>query len=464
MAFEHIDPATGRAQGVYAEHGPDEVSGMLDRSVAAQQAWRQVPVGERAARVGTLTALLDERADGLARLMATEMGKPLAEGHSEVQKCAVLTRYCADEGAAALAPIVRSLDGNRAEVRHDPLGPVLAIMPWNFPIWQAVRCAAPALVAGNTVVLKHAPRVPGCAEALDALFRDADLPKGVFQNVRVDDDRALALVADPRIAGVALTGSTRAGRAVAAAAGEALKPSVLELGGSDPFVVLADADLAKAAERCVRSRMLNAGQSCIAAKRVIVEEAAAEAFMAHLRAALSALVVGDPTAPDTTVGPLARADLRDALHRQVRESVESGADAVLGGQLPPGDGFFYPVTLLENVGPGQPAWEQELFGPVMAVRRVADVDAALAAALDSSYALGSSIWTHNRQTAERFAQALGVGSVFINEMCRSDPRLPFGGNGQSGWGRELGALGFRAFVNTRTVVFTGSVGAVSGPG
>lgn len=453
MAFEHIDPSTGIVRRLYPLDGTETVDAHLDACRQAQREWRMVPVEERARRVGTLTELLLSRRDALAHRMASEMGKPLDEGRAEVSKCAVLTQYCAEEGAKAVMDEPRELGEARAEVRYDPLGTILAIMPWNFPIWQVVRCAAPALVAGNTVILKHAPRVPGCAEDLQQIFEAADLPTNVFRSVRVDEEAALALVADPRIAGVALTGSTRAGRAVAAAAGQALKPSVLELGGSDPFVVLADADLDRAASKCVRSRMLNAGQSCIAAKRVIVEESVADAFVERVRRELASAVVGHPTAPETSVGPMAREDLRHQLHDQVLRSLQQGAHLVMGGEVPPEEGFFYPVTLLENVGPGQPAWEEELFGPVVAVRRVSGVDAALEAALDSPYALGSSVWTHDVNTAERFARTLGAGSVFINEMCRSDPRLPFGGNALSGWGRELGALGFRAFVNIRTVVY-----------
>jgi succinate-semialdehyde dehydrogenase/glutarate-semialdehyde dehydrogenase len=324
-------------------------------------------------------------------------------------------------------------------------------MPWNFPLWQLFRFAAPALMAGNAVALKHAPNVPGCALAIESLCREAGLPEGLLVNLFAEHDQIAAIIATDSVAAVSFTGSTRAGAIVAELAGRNLKKCVLELGGSDPFVVLADGDIEAAARAGSASRLLNSGQSCIAAKRFIVEEAAADAFLGHLQAELEQAVLGEPLEPSTTIGPLARADLRDALHEQVQQSVQAGARCRMGGFIPKQPGWYYPVTLLTEVGPGMAAWEEELFGPVAAVRVVADADAALRAANDTSYGLGAAVYTSDTDRIAAWSAALEAGAVFFNGMVKSDPRLPFGGIKRSGFGRELGAQGIREFVNEKTV-------------
>lgn len=451
MKFLSIDPATGRALRAWDPHATDQVDAALDGARRAFAAWRRASFDDRAAALSSLAARLRERAPELAHLMASEMGKPLAEGIAEARKCAVACDHFAGHASSLLADRPLEVEARRAFVTHDPLGVVLAVMPWNFPLWQVVRFAAPAWMAGNAVVLKHAPTTQGCAEALVAAARDAGFPDGLFTNLRVDVGGVAALIGDPRVAAVTFTGSSCAGAAVAAAAGAALKPTVLELGGSDPFVVLADADLDEAARQAARSRLQNAGQSCVAAKRFVVEAAVADAFVARFRDQLAAAVVGDPRADGVTVGPLARADLREALHAQVLGSVARGAHVALGGELPRGPGWFYPPTLLTDVGPGQPAWDEETFGPVAAVRVVPHAEAAFAAANDTPYGLGASVWTAADADPAGLARRFEAGCVFVNGLVRSDPRAPFGGIKRSGWGRELGREGLLAFVNAKTV-------------
>jgi succinate-semialdehyde dehydrogenase/glutarate-semialdehyde dehydrogenase len=394
---------------------------------------------------------LESQREPLGQLMAREMGKPLAQGVGEAEKCAWVCRYYADYAATFLSPETIEADASRSLVRCDPLGTILAIMPWNFPLWQLFRFAAPALMAGNAVALKHAPNVPGCALAIESLCREAGLPEGLLVNLFAEHDQIAAIIATDSVAAVSFTGSTRAGAIVAELAGRNLKKCVLELGGSDPFVVLADGDIEAAARAGSASRLLNSGQSCIAAKRFIVEEAAADAFLGHLQAELEQAVLGEPLEPSTTIGPLARADLRDALHEQVQQSVQAGARCRMGGFIPKQPGWYYPVTLLTEVGPGMAAWEEELFGPVAAVRVVADADAALRAANDTSYGLGAAVYTSDTDRIAAWSAALEAGAVFFNGMVKSDPRLPFGGIKRSGFGRELGAQGIREFVNEKTV-------------
>jgi len=383
--------------------------------------------------------------------MAAEMGKPFAQGTGEAEKCAWVCRYYADNAATFLHPVQVDSDASRSLVRCDPLGTILAIMPWNFPLWQLFRFGAPALMAGNAVALKHAPNVPGCALAIENLCREAGLPDGLLVNLFAEHEQIGAIIATDSIAAVSFTGSTRAGATVAKLAGQHLKKCVLELGGSDPFVVLADGDLKAAARVGSASRLLNSGQSCIAAKRFIVEEPAAEAFLRYLETELDQAVVGNPLDPATTIGPLAREDLRDALHEQVEQSVRAGAHCLMGGFIPEQPGWYYPVTLLTEVGPGMAAWEEELFGPVAAVRVVADADAALRAANDTSYGLGAAVYTADSERIREWSRSLNAGAVFFNGMVKSDPRLPFGGVKRSGFGRELGAQGIREFVNQKTV-------------
>jgi succinate-semialdehyde dehydrogenase/glutarate-semialdehyde dehydrogenase len=376
-------------------------------------------------------------------------GKPITEARGEVAKCAWACRYYVENAEQFLAREPVETDASRSWVSYEPLGPVLAIMPWNFPLWQVIRFAAPALMAGNVGLLKHAPDVPGCAQALEALFTDAGYPQGVFQNLAIDNERTAAVIADPRVRAVTLTGSVGAGRAVAAAAGAALKPSVLELGGSDPCIVLADADLDEAVEGAMIGRFLNSGQSCIAAKRLIVEDAVHDAFVDKLTAAIDRLVIGNPMDDATQIGPMAREDLRGALHDQVWRSVAAGAELVRGGK-PWGDsGWFYEPTLLIGVTPGMAAFDEETFGPAASVVRARDLDHALELADDTTFGLGASIWTADVERALGVAHRIASGHLSINGIVKSDPRLPFGGVRDSGYGRELSRAGMLAFVNAR---------------
>jgi succinate-semialdehyde dehydrogenase/glutarate-semialdehyde dehydrogenase len=429
-----------------------QIGDLLHNSDAAFHLWRRVELSERVAPLRKLATLLREGEDEYAELMAREMGKPLAEGVGEVAKCVWVCEYYADNAEEFLADEVMESDASRSFVTYQPLGVVLAIMPWNFPFWQVVRFAAPTLTAGNTAILKHAPNVTGCAMALEALFRAAGYPDHVFRTLVVDVPEVEAIIRDDRIKAVTLTGSTRAGKAVAATAGSAIKKTVLELGGSDPSVVLADADVDAAAAACVTSRLINAGQSCIAAKRLIVVDDVRDEFEARVVERMAEAVVGNPTDPATTVGPIARADLRDNLHRQVTESVAKGARTLLGGALPDPPGFFYPSTVLADVVPGMPAYDEEIFGPVAVIIPVADEGEALRVANDTAYGLGASVYTGDVERGQRIAaEWLDAGACFVNSFPRSDPRLPFGGTKQSGYGRELSPLGIREFVNVKTV-------------
>jgi succinate-semialdehyde dehydrogenase/glutarate-semialdehyde dehydrogenase len=451
MALRVVDPSTGKVIDIVAEHTSEQVEQRLATSYRAWQSWRRTSFSHRAQIVGRIADLLEERCDAYAVTMVRQMGKPIVEAMAEVRKCAWVCRYYAENAEKMLSTELAVSDAGRSEIRHDPLGVVLAIMPWNFPLWQALRFGAPALMAGNALLIKHAPSTPGVARDLEQLLVDAGVPPGLVPALYVDNQATGELIADPRVAAVTLTGSTRAGSAVATQCGRHLKPCVLELGGSDPFIVLDDADVAAAAHAGAFSRLLNCGQSCIAAKRFIVVESVADLFIGALGEALAAAVQGDPMDPDTTLGPMARDDLRRELDSQVRRSVEGGAVCVQGGQVPFGEGYFYPATLLTGVLPGMPAWDDELFGPVAAVRVVADADAALKAANDSIYGLSSSVWTEDDRVAKRFIEEIDAGAVFINGMSKSDPRLPFGGIKRSGWGRELGRDGILEFVNRKTV-------------
>ena len=447
--YTSIDPTTGEPLADWPLHDSATVDRLLSDASDGWQIWRRTGFSTRALALNTLAQRLEDREEALARRMASEMGKPLGEGRGEVRKCAWVCRYYAEHAASFLADEDAPTDAGDSRIAHAPLGVVLAIMPWNFPLWQALRFGAPALMAGNGVVFKHAPTVQGCAEDLVALFSGL-VPRGLVANLRVDNEGAAQVIADPRIAAVTFTGSTAAGARVASVAGAHLKKTVLELGGSDPFVVLADADIEAAAEAAAASRLLNAGQSCIAAKRCIVEESVATAFTAALRRRLEAAVVGDPTQVGTTVGPMARDDLRQQLHEQIVRSVDAGATLALGGTLPDGPGWFYPVTLLTDVGPGQPAWEEELFGPAAALHVVPDEASAIAAANDTPFGLAASVWTERADPAPLVAR-IDAGAVFVNGMSKSDPRIPFGGIKRSGWGRELGRDGILEFVNRKTV-------------
>jgi succinate-semialdehyde dehydrogenase/glutarate-semialdehyde dehydrogenase len=446
-----IDPATGEALGEYALHEPAEISRRLARARAAFELWRATPFAARARAMRAVAGRLRERRDTLADRMTAEMGKPIAQSEAEVEKCAWVCEHFADHAEAYLALDPIPTDARRSFTRCDPLGVVLAIMPWNFPLWQVFRCAAPALMAGNAVALKHASNVPGCAHAIESLFDDAEFPAGLFSALRVPSSSVGALIEHPAVEAVSLTGSEAAGREVAAHAGRALKKCVLELGGSDAFVVLDDADPEAVAAEAVAARVQNAGQSCIAAKRFIIVEPLADRFERSLMERMSRLRVGDPRDRATEVGPLARADLRETLHALVAASVTAGATLAVGGTTRPGRGWFYAPTVLLGVTPGMPAFDEETFGPVAAVTRARDEAEAIALANHSRFALGASVWTGDAARGERVAAAIEAGAVFVNGMVRSDPRLPFGGIKRSGWGRELAREGIREFVNLKTV-------------
>ena len=452
MAITTVNPTNGETIASYTEMSSAQIEEILSATEEAFQSWRRVDLANRVEALRRLAARLRERASECAELMAKEMGKPLNAGEQEIHKCAWVCDYYAESAPESLADQIVESDATRSFISFQPLGVVLAIMPWNFPFWQVLRFAAPTLTAGNAAILKHAPNVSGCGLALEELFREAGYPEHLFRTVLVDVPEVDAIIRDDRIKAVTLTGSTRAGRAVAAAAGSVIKKTVLELGGSDPSVVLADADLDVAAEACVTSRLNNSGQSCIAAKRLIVVDNVRDDFQTRVVDRMCQAILGDPVDPATTLGPLARADLRDNLHRQITSSVAHGARAVLGGELPDGSGFFYPPTLLTDVGPGMPAYDEELFGPVLSIIPVADEQEALRVANATVYGLGASIYTRDVDRGERLAaEWLEAGACFVNSFVRSDPRLPFGGIKQSGFGRELSPMGIREFVNVKTV-------------
>ena len=454
MAWKVINPATGETVRSYEDTSWDDAASALQSAHRAHETWRRTPFSHRADLMRRAAAVLRERAEPYAELMAVEMGKPLADGRSEVEKCAWVCEYYADHAEDQLAPVPAETPETDARTywAHEPLGVVLAVMPWNFPFWQVFRFAAPNLMAGNAGLLKHASNVPGCALAIEEVFRDAGFPEGLFRSLLIDHDLSERLLEQPLLRAVTLTGSVRAGKAVAAKAGSLVKKTVLELGGSDAYVVLADADVIRAAETCVTSRLINSGQSCIAAKRFVVVEAVREAFEEKVVELMGARRMGDPLAPGTDVGPQARADLRDELHRQVEDSVDAGARCLLGGTVPDGPGAFYPPTVLTDVKPGMPAYDEELFGPVAAIIPAADESDAIRMANDSVFGLGAAVFTEDRARGERIArEELQAGACFVNAFVRSDPRLPFGGIKESGYGRELSPLGIREFVNVKTV-------------
>jgi succinate-semialdehyde dehydrogenase/glutarate-semialdehyde dehydrogenase len=450
-----VSPASGEEIAAYPEHTAEQIDGALGAAHTAQRSWRRIPVAKRRdLMLGAATSMRSRRTD-LALLAATEMGKPLAEAEAEVDKCALACDFYAENAQQFLADERVETEAQESFVTFEPIGVVVAIMPWNFPFWQVVRFAAPALMAGNGALLKHSPNVSGCALAIERLFLEAGFPPGLFATLLVSDASTPAvierLIADPRVAAVTLTGSERAGAAVGAAAGRALKPAVLELGGSDPFVVLNDADLAAVAGMAARSRFLNGGQSCIAAKRFIVDVSVADEFERLLVAAVAALPVGDPTDPSTRIGPMARADLLDGIDRQVRESVAAGARVLLGGARLDRPGSFYAPTILTDVTTEMPVFTEETFGPVAAVIRARDETHAVELANNTGYGLGASIWTRDIERGLRLGHQIDSGALFVNAIVSSDPRLPFGGTKRSGYGRELGEYGIRAFTNVRTV-------------
>jgi succinate-semialdehyde dehydrogenase / glutarate-semialdehyde dehydrogenase len=449
--IQSINPATGDVVEAFAETSRREVDGILDQSDRAFQDWRRRPSSERARLLRVAAGVLRNQKSTYARAMALEMGKPLAQGEAETEKCATVCDYYAEHAGAFLEQQPRDLDGTASFVRFDPVGPVLAIMPWNFPFWQVFRFAAPALAAGNVGLLKHASNVTRCALLIEDVFRDAGFPEGVFRTLILRTSAVGGVIADARVRAVTLTGSERAGSEVAQQAGQHLKKTVLELGGSDAFIVLADADLARAARTAADARLINSGQSCIAAKRFIVVDAVADRFEERFVAEMRSRIMGDPLAAGTDVGPQARVDLRTALHRQVQHSVRRGARLAAGGAIPSGAGAFYPPTVLLDVRPGMPAFDEEVFGPAAAVIRARDEADAIRLANASPYGLGAAVWTEDRARGRRIAAELDVGCVFVNAIVRSDPRLPFGGVKRSGYGRELAEFGLREFVNIKSV-------------
>jgi succinate-semialdehyde dehydrogenase/glutarate-semialdehyde dehydrogenase len=451
MAIESRNPASGELVATFPALDWPAVDQRLQEAADALRAWRTTPLADRAAVLARAADRLEAETPRLGRLMTIEMGKLVKPAQDEILKCARGCRYYANHGAAFLADEDVPTEAKRSYIRYEPLGAVFAIMPWNFPFWQVFRFAAPALLAGNVALLKHAPNVPQCALAIEELFAAAGLPPGVFQTLLIELDHVPAILDDPRVHAVTLTGSDRAGRDVASRAGRALKKTVLELGGSDPFIVTPSADLDRAVRTAVKSRTINTGQSCIAAKRFIVLEPVADAFTSRFVAEMAALRVGDPLDPATDVGPMARRDLVDTLAGQVQDAIDRGARVLTGGLPERRSGCFYPPTVLADVPPAARAYREELFGPVATLFRAASLDEAIAIANDTPYGLGASVWTTDEADRDRCVAGIEAGQVFVNAMVASDPRVPFGGVKTSGYGRELGEVGIHEFVNMKTV-------------
>ncbi|MCB8819383.1 NAD-dependent succinate-semialdehyde dehydrogenase [Microvirga rosea] len=450
--FETVDPATGQSGRRYEGHNVDEALEIARQARAAFDNWRSVSFTERARLMKEAARVLRRRKDEFAELMTAEMGKLTADGRSEIEKCAFNCDYFADHAETFLARRPVDLDGHKAFVTFNPIGTVLAVMPWNFPFWQVFRFAAPTLMAGNTAVLKHASNVPGCALAIESVFREAGFPENVFRALLIPSGSVQPLIDDQAIAAVTLTGSVEAGRRVAAAAGAALKKSVLELGGSDAYLVLEDADIAKAAQVCATARMVNGGQSCIAGKRFIVVQLVREAFERALVTEMERYTMGDPRSADSKLGPMESVKARDQIHDQVRRSIERGARLLTGGEVPERPGAWYPPTVLTDVRPGMPAYDDEVFGPVAAVIEARDESEAIRIANGARFGLGSGVLTSDLARGERIAaEFLEAGMSFVNGNVRSDPRMPFGGVKDSGYGRECSDFGIHEFVNIKSV-------------
>jgi len=451
--MKSINPTTGETIRTFKEHSDKGATVIINGVDKAWQSWKQRTFGQRSELMVNLATLLRSHRDELAKLITLEMGKVLHESKAEVEKSAWVCDYYAQNAESFLMnePIVTEYSESYISFR--PLGVILAVMPWNFPFWQVFRCAAPTLMAGNTMLLKHASNVSGCSLAIEDLFREAGFPDNAFRSLLMGGSRIESIIAHPAVKAVTLTGSAPAGKSIASAAGNNLKKSVLELGGSDPYIILEDADLEKAAQVCSSSRLLNAGQSCIAAKRFIVVEPVYDEFCRLLASKMKEAFWGDPFDEETSIGPLARTDLRDELHLQVLRSVQMGANLRLGGFIPGGRGSFYPPTILENVLPGMPAYEQELFWPVAAIIKARNEKDAIEIANDTVFGLGAAVFTQNTKRGRLLAEdMIEAGCCFVNDFVKSDPRLPFGGIGESGYGRELSSFGIREFVNIKTVV------------
>jgi succinate-semialdehyde dehydrogenase/glutarate-semialdehyde dehydrogenase len=451
MAIETVNPATGERVRTFQALTDREIEDKLAAADRAAKRWRHTPIAERARIVGRAGELLEERKADYGRLMTLEMGKTYTSAVDEAAKCATACRFYAENAARLLADQPGENALGDGYVAFEPLGVVLAVMPWNFPFWQVIRFAAPALAAGNVGLLKHSSNVPQCSLALEQLFVDAGAGAGVFQSLLIGPEPVARIIADDRVAAATLTGSEGAGVSVATAAGKSLKKTVLELGGSDAFIVMPSAQLGAAVTTAVTARAINNGQSCIAAKRFIVAESIADQFTMQFVDRMRALVVGDPMDAKTQVGPLATAKIRDDLQRQVEQSVAAGAKLLAGGKPRAGAGYYYDVTVLGDVPPSAPAWREETFGPVAAVVRARDAEHAIELANDSRFGLGAAAWTSDAREIELFSRGLAAGTVAINGMVASDTRFPFGGIKKSGYGRELGVFGIREFVNIKTV-------------
>lgn len=453
--IETMDPSTGKVLNLYKEMSVDRVNAIIDEVASAAPQWQSTSFTNRSSLMKRCAEILRDQAKPLAELMAQEMGKTLKSGLGEIEKCAWGCDYYAENAEIFLASEIVQTGAQKSMITFQPLGVVLAIMPWNFPFWQVFRFAAPTLMAGNVALLKHASNTTGCALAIETLFEQAGFPKNVFRTLIASNELIDDRIAHPKIAAVTLTGSVTAGKIVASIAGAHLKKQVLELGGSDPYLILEDADLEQAVKICVASRLTNAGQSCVAAKRFIVPNSIKSAFEEQFVEKMRSIKMGNPFKDDVDMGPQARYDLRDKLHQQVMTSIEAGAKCLLGGTIPNMDGAYYPPTVLTDVSAGMPAYDEELFGPVAAIISVENEQEAIRIANDTSFGLGAAIFTQNLEKAETIAvQHLQAGMCFVNGLVKSDPRLPFGGIKESGYGRELSAFGIREFVNVKSVVIS----------
>lgn len=454
MSITSINPVNGKLNRSYGEDTPGSVEKKIDLTQRTWLDWRRTSFSQKSVLLKKMAEHLRLQKEELAALMTIEMGKPLKEGISEIEKCALVCEYYADNAANFLKDEIIATDASKSYVSYHPIGIVLAVMPWNFPFWQVFRFLAPALMAGNCGLLKHASNVPGCALAIEHLVRQSGFPDNVFQTLMIGSKAVNAVIAHPHVKAITLTGSTEAGMKVAAESGRLLKKTVLELGGSDPYIILPDADLEQAAETCVHSRLINNGQSCIAAKRFIVVSAVEKEFINLFKEKMARKITGDPFDPAIDLGPMARADLRDELHQQVQHNIKAGATCILGGKIPAFEGThaFYEPTILTGVKKGMSAYSEEIFGPVASFITAADTDDAIRLANDTSFGLGAAVFTKDEALGEYIARnKLQAGSCFVNTFVKSDPRLPFGGINQSGYGRELGLFGIREFVNIKTV-------------
>ncbi len=451
--FQSINPVNGQIIAEYSAHTPGEAEAIVMKTHQAWLHWKNTPFDHRATLLQRAASILRERKDDLSHMMVLEMGKPIKQALAETEKCATACLYYADHGAQFLAPEPIVTESNKSYIAYNPLGVVLAVMPWNFPLWQVFRFAAPALMAGNAALLKHASNVMGSAMAIEEIFREAGFPEDLFRTLRIAGSKVEPLIRNPLVKAVTLTGSVGAGSAVARVAGEEIKKTVLELGGSDPYLILEDADLEQAATICATSRMINNGQSCIAAKRFIVVEKVYEPFLELFTQKMKQKKMGDPLNINTELGPMAQVSLRDELHEQVTQSIDKGARCIIGGEIPEQPGAWYPATVLADVMPGMPAYHDELFGPVASVIKARDQQDAIDIANDSEFGLGAAVFTRDLAKGEQIArEQLNAGCCFVNDFVKSDPRLPFGGIGHSGYGRELSYLGIREFTNIKTVV------------